>query len=577
MIKKNIARYGKGVTEGDTFERFTVETILKRYGLTYEQVEDGIVDGQNDGGIDSCYMFVNRALVATDTEMDAFKNPVEIDLYVMQSKVDTGFKEVAVTKLVTALPQLMALKAGKDELSVIYNDDVCSFFETYRKNVVALAGEFPTINVHVIYVTLAKTENDKVIALVPTLQAAVSKVHPNIVCTAQLWGAMKLYEEAQKQNLNIRKLRVEKSPVSHGKGYVFIARLRDYYEFITDDGDIIDSLFEFNVRDYHRNASVNKEMGATLANTSDPADFWWLNNGITILAEHAAHQDDSLTIKNPLVVNGLQTSHEIFNFFKNGGMDDRRALQVRVLQIDDNTLRDRVIKATNSQTGIKAASLHATEPFQRKIEDFLEQLSIFYDRRRDYWRNKGKPAESIIGIERLAQSVMAVMLERPDAARARPTTILQDEDTYKEMFEPETDLNIYKVCAQLYFVVDTYFKQERKMLQSVYRNNLRYHLMMTLTWRLNKSRPVHRAALGALKVSTLKKADIADEMAQLRKIFDKAGATDKTAKDAAFTDAVRKRSKIKANTLAKAAPAEGVTKKPRAKKRVVKKVIVRKK
>lgn len=51
-----------------------------------------------------------------------------------------------------------------------------------------------------------------------------------------------------------------------------------------------------------------------------------------IIAEAAQHQDVALTIKNPLVVNGLQTSHEIFAFFKGGGEDDKRAVQVRVLE-----------------------------------------------------------------------------------------------------------------------------------------------------------------------------------------------------------------------------------------------------
>ncbi|MDB5597358.1 MAG: hypothetical protein JWM36_4319 [Hyphomicrobiales bacterium] len=547
-LSKNMPGYGAGMTEGDAFERFTAETILKRYGLTFDQIQDGIVDGQDDGGIDSLYMFVNRALIATDTEMDFFKKPVDVDLFVIQSKLDMGFKESAITKLVTALPQLMALDADAAVLSAIYNDAVCEKFGTYREKVVELAAQFPTITVHVIYATLAKAGNDKVTALVPTLVKAVQKAHPNATCKAELWDAKRLYQEAQKQNLNIRKLRYEKSPVSHGKGYVILAKLRDYYEFISDDGEIIDSLFEFNVRDYNRNASVNKEMGATLSDTTDAADFWWLNNGITILAEDAGAQDNALTIKNPLVVNGLQTSHEIYQFFARGGSDDKRAVQVRVLEIVENTLRDRVIKATNSQTGIRPASLHATEPFQRKIEDFLEQLGIYYDRRRDYWRNKGKSADSILGMERLAQSVIAVLLERPHDARGRPTTLMTG--SYDEMFDAQTDLDIYKTCARLYFAVDAHFKQERNSIEALYRNNLRYHLMMSLAWRLNKSRPVHRAALGKLNVTSLKPSDIADELAHLIKYFKKSGATDKIAKDSDFTAVLKKNSKVSASSLA---------------------------
>lgn len=553
ILTKVTPTYGAGLSEGDAFERFTAQTILKRFGLNYDQIEDGIVDGQDDGGIDSVYLFVNRALIATDTDTGLFKEPVSIDLYVIQSKLDTGFKEAAMVKLTTALPSLMALNASPMQLSKVYNDLVCEKFETYRQTVENLASEFPKITVHVIYVTLAKHGNDKVTALAPTLKSAVEKGHPGLECRVDLWDAARLYAEARKQSRNVKKLQFEKTSVSHGKGYVFLSKLKDYYDFITEDGEIIDSFFEFNVRDYNRTASVNKEMGRTLATEGDAADFWWLNNGITMLAEEANAQDNVLTIRNPLIVNGLQTSHEIFNFFAKGGKDEARAVLVRVLELADTELRDRVIKATNSQTAIKAASLHATEPFQRKIEDFLEQLGIFYDRRRDHWRNKGKAADRIIGLERLAQSVAAVLLERPHDARGRPTTIMRDETTYAEMFSPEMDLNTYKVCAELYFLVDGYFRRERKTIKPIHRNNLRYYLMMALAWRLNGSRPVHAAALGKLKVATLRDADLADELIRLVKVFDRAGASDKVAKDAAFTLALKKKAKVPTSSLGKSA------------------------
>jgi hypothetical protein len=342
---------------------------------------------------------------------------------------------------------------------------------------------------------------------------------------------------------------------------VILAKLKDYYVFITDGGKIVDSLFEFNVRDYQSSAAVNKEIAETLSNTADTADFWWLNNGVTILAEKASAQDNALTIRNPIIVNGLQTSHEIHRF-SGGGIDTKeRCVQVRVLEIADDARRDRVIKATNSQTGIKPASLHATEPFQRKIEDYLVQLGIFYDRRKDYWRNQGKPADKIIGIDKLAQSVIAILLERPHDARARPTTIMRDETMYQKLFADTTHLEVYRVCADLYFVVENYFNKLRKSIDSNYRNNLRYHLMMQLAWRLNGTRPVHPAALRNLKVSLLKDADIKAELAHIIKLFDKAGAEDRIAKYSAFTDTLKKNSLWKASSVA-----TGAKQKPKPKK-----------
>jgi len=550
ILKKNTDRYGANLSEADIFECFCAETILKPYSLSFDEIEKGIVDGQNDGGIDSVYFFVNRSLIAIDTELDPFKAPVSIDLFIIQSKLGGGFSEAAMSTLLASVPDLIKLDADESSLAKRFNNEVCEIFKNYRNCLTELAGQFPTVKVHIVYSTLALASNSKVEAMVPSLEKAIAACHPKSECAVELWGAARLYTEAQKQNVVVKTLPFVKQPISHGKGYVILAKLKDYYDFVNDNGQIVDALFEFNVRDYQSGASVNKEIAATLAGDDD-ADFWWLNNGVTILAEEAGAQDNQLTIKNPIVVNGLQTSHEIHRYFASGGADDvDRSVQVRVLEIDDDARRDRVIKATNSQTSIKPASLHATEPFQRKIEEFLLQLGIFYDRRKDFWRNKGKPAPKIIGIEKLAQSVAAILLERPHDARARPTTILKDDATYRKLFGDTNDLKIYEFCAKLYFELDRYFRENRTSIESIYRNNLRYHIIMQLAWKLNNSRPVHVSAIKSLKTSQLTDADIKAVLDHTIGLFDEEGAEDRVAKNESFTKILCDNASVKASKLA---------------------------
>jgi hypothetical protein len=551
ILTKNKARYGSSLTDGEAFEYFSAETVLRPFAVSFDEIDKGIVDGKNDGGIDAVYFFVNRSLIAIDTELDTFKSPVVVDLFILQSKIDSGFTETAMSNLISSVPALVSLDADKAQLAKRFNSEVCEIFESYRNALTELAAQFPTVQVHVVYATLATSGNPKVEAMIPTLEGAIAARFPKSTCKVELWDAARLYTEAQKQNVLVKQLPFVKQPISHGTGFVILARLKDYYDFVNDNGKIVDYLFEFNVRDYQSGAALNKEIAATLADEADDADFWWLNNGVTILAEKAAAQDNMLTIKNPIVVNGLQTSHEIHRFFAGGGVDkSNRSVQVRVLEVADEARRDRVIKATNSQTPIKPASLHATEPFQRKIENFLHQLGIFYDRRKDYWRNKGKSAQKIIGIDKLAQSVIAILLERPHDARARPTTIMKDDAIYQQLFADTNDLNIYAVCANLYFVVDRYFRKERGSIESIYRNNLRYHTMMQLAWKLNGSRPVHAAALKALKVTSLTDDDIKAVLDHTIKLFDDEGAEDRVAKADTFTEMLRAKSLVKASSLA---------------------------
>lgn len=46
-------------TDQDYFEIFCAKEILKDFGLSYDEIQAGIVDGSLDGGVDSIFCFVN--------------------------------------------------------------------------------------------------------------------------------------------------------------------------------------------------------------------------------------------------------------------------------------------------------------------------------------------------------------------------------------------------------------------------------------------------------------------------------------------------------------------------------------
>jgi hypothetical protein len=69
------------------------------------------------------------------------------------------------------------------------------------------------------------------------------------------------------------------------------------------------------VRDYQGDVEVNREIRDALENPGNE-EFWWLNNGITILASKANYAQGDLVLDDPQIVNGLQTSIEIFEYFR---------------------------------------------------------------------------------------------------------------------------------------------------------------------------------------------------------------------------------------------------------------------
>ncbi len=68
-------------------------------------------------------------------------------------------------------------------------------------------------------------------------------------------------------------------------GLIALIRLKDYLTFITnpETSDLLDHLFDSNVRDYQGDVEVNREIRESLENPGKE-EFWWLNNGITVVA-----------------------------------------------------------------------------------------------------------------------------------------------------------------------------------------------------------------------------------------------------------------------------------------------------
>lgn len=262
---------------------------------------------------------------------------------------------------------------------------------------------------------------------------------------------LKIYDAPSKTDFV---LHVSETPiiVQEEKEYIVLANLNQYFNFITNENEkLIKHIFEANVRDYQGSITVNKEIAATLQQTDIKEDFWWLNNGVTMLASAIDQKSIKVfEIKNPEVVNGLQTSTEIYNYFISTKKENRREgrkVLLRIIVPDTDASRDNIILATNSQTTIPKAILRGTDSIHREIENYMKTKGLFYDRRKNYYKNEGKPKDKIISIPFLAQRLISIILKKPNYARARPSTLLYDEETYNQLYISNKILDSYYNAA----------------------------------------------------------------------------------------------------------------------------------
>jgi hypothetical protein len=314
-------------------------------------------------------------------------------------------------------------------------------------------------------------------------------------------------------------------------GYISLVALKDYVRFIAPEGDLLPYIFDSNVRDYQGDVLVNEAIRKTLT-AQGPEDFWWLNNGITILATDCKGDLCNLIIQEPQVVNGLQTSREIVEYFRSNRAEaerDERQVLVRILSSTDPDTQNKVIRATNSQTSIPPASLWATDELHRDIEmRFTGSAKLYYDRRKNYWKNRDKPFAEIVGITELAQAVISIVLQEPDMARARPVRYFRDADLYNKVFTRSYPLDIYLQCALAKKRTEQILR--KGLVDREHRHNLLFYVLMVVACILTGAKKPTPAEVTAMDADNISESVVKRALNIVQPIYTQLGASDQVAK-----------------------------------------------
>ena len=432
--------------ESEFFEFFAVSQTLKKYNLTDDEIENGITGGGNDGGCDGIYVLLNGDLVNAD-QVSNLKAPKgsTLNLSIIQAKNETSFSEDAIMKFKTVSENLLCLANDLDKFAQRYNERVIEGFRVFRDTLTKLIRTQLKLNINFFYVALANELHPNVQQQAEELKQIIIREYPSATIEIKFINADTLMELYNTEIDSSANLTLEEHPICLGKknDYVALVNLSTYYKFITNENNELNkSFFEANVRDYQGKNSVNTSIATTLSNT-----------GVTILAsEIKPITTKELILENPKIVNGLQTSTEIYNYYsKNITLLEKetRNILVRVVVPDSEESRDRIIFATNNQTSIPKSSLRVTDPIHLQIEMYFKNRGLYYDRRKNYYKNQKKKSKDIIGVSFLAQCLISTILRKPDFARARPSTLLTDEETYKYLYEDNQDLEVYYRIALL--------------------------------------------------------------------------------------------------------------------------------
>lgn len=308
---------------------------------------------------------------------------------------------------------------------------------------------------------------------------------------SQLVRAMKSNKSGSKTDVEVNLLQwgEQSEPYYALYGKVSCADVAEWYKAHEE------LLFSENIRSSLSDSVINSQIESTLI--SSPADFWYLNNGITAIADEVLRKPIGLgdqrdssywAVKNLKIVNGAQTTSSIARAYKRDSTKVRKAYaQIKIVSLEKAPIdiANRITTATNTQNRVEAKDFLALEPTQDGLSEAFKKIGIQY-----CFRRGEKVNDPSCGLD-VQELAMCLAVSAPEVGGVviakRNAGFLTDlNEYYPKLFSKPIDATSAWECVQKLRVATealvTYASSltGRKGQLAVHGNRLIEHLLMRL-------------------------------------------------------------------------------------------------
>lgn len=219
------------------------------------------------------------------------------------------------------------------------------------------------------------------------------------------------------------------------------------------------SLLSKNLRYFVKSREIDRGINQTISD--NPDEFWFRNNGITIICDDFTLDGKVAKLWNFSIINGGQTTHLLY---KSTWIDETHDifLQCKIIRVqgdsedEKNTFCLDIAKATNAQKPIKPFDLKSNAPEQLRFSQTLRDVGVFYQTKRgenipkdynDWYKNT-----NMVEIGKLC---LCGIFQMPCASRNKPTA-MYDEKFYNLIFNSDQQ-KIASICKELLYI-DFYYR-----------------------------------------------------------------------------------------------------------------------
>lgn len=375
--------------------RFALKLVTQWMDTSDSTSDLVFCDGAGDGGID---------IALLDTGPDESNDESEGSghtWYLVQSKYGSAFKGGS-TLLVEGQKVIDTLDGKRHQLSSLA-EGLLERLRNFRN------GAGPADRIVLVFATETPLNEPERQVLADLRAMGRARLGPLFdVETISIETIYARLQEEEAANLSNRlRVKLDAQVVSSGAdllvGSVGLSKLYEFlraYRELTGD---LDRIFEKNVRRFlGSRGKVNKAMQATLQ--SAPERFGLYNNGITIVVHGYSSEGEGVTLTEPYIVNGCQTTRTIWEVFHqryaSGGTGVNPEIEAwkerathgvvvtKIVKVGDSgeTLLQAITRYTNSQNAVREKDFLAlTGDFRTWQRELADQNDLYLEVQRGGW------------------------------------------------------------------------------------------------------------------------------------------------------------------------------------------------
>lgn len=441
------------------------------------------IDKKGLFGIDGIAFIVNGNLVTSKEDIGLYAKSKYLDviILVMQAKTEEKCDTGDLLKTITASKSFFGDHALLTETSPELNNAYEIYTEIFKYSKFFNATSPQCI---INYITAARTWDKTLVAgivsaaesEIPAMFSEIKTTKINVFGSTYVIDTYNELENSVDVQINFKNYLCFDKINEIEQSYLGYLSGDEYLKIIMDNrGDIRTKIFYENVRDYQGEGNpVNKEIRHTLETAAFRDKFVLLNNGITIVTKHFKSLGSNMfELREFQVVNGCQTSHEIYNA---RAYAKEILVPVKIIHTVDQDVISMIVKSTNRQTPVPNEAFVALEKYHKHLQQAFEEyskempLAVFYERRSGELalRKNTDNCYEVATLHSIIRSVTSVYFQEPYIVyNNNPANILKNRQS--KLFQDDQPYEIYYIAYYL-------FAQFLKMASNREFNNFEYKL-----------------------------------------------------------------------------------------------------